>query len=391
MPQPTWLVHVGWAKEVTWGTAVAPPTTFFTTAAPAFNEKQDPIYDKGLRGIRSETQNFIFGAGHTEFDLPAMPFYPTDTGQLLMGILGFDAVSGSARTGTIATASVGAVSLTYTVVSGTAPLVGDYILIDSGTATGEIVIPTVVGGGGPYTLTVPATRYAHGAAAPATILFQHTMTVLNSGPPPSYTLARFDKLITGGVTSRQYSGCYLEEVNIKFANPGKLEVGAKGRGKLGANVAVGTPAYDAALFFAPWQGALTLGGVVNARLINADLLIKAPVPQIFGMANTQSPTAAVADQLTVTGKMTFVPDDYTEYNYYMNNTQPAASIVFTNNFAQATFQMTKCAFMDPTVLNHSGNYTAIDTTFEAISNSTDAGTGNAPLKAILGNTKATVF
>src|SRR2546421_7341276 len=103
--------------------------------APAFNEIQDPIFDRGLRGIRSETQAMTFGAGHTEFDIPDMPWYGDDSGHLLMALLGTDTIAGTARTGTIGAVSAGATSVTYTPGTGGASVTGDIFKIDAGLAT----------------------------------------------------------------------------------------------------------------------------------------------------------------------------------------------------------------------------------------------------------------
>lgn len=383
------MVHIGLAKESVWGTPINPATTFLSSANPSFNEMQDPIFDKGLRGIRAETQALVFGAGHTEFDIPDMPWYGDDSGHLLMAMLGTDTIAGTARSGTIGAVSAGATSVTYTPGTGGASVTGDIFKIDAGLATQEIVIPTSIAAN---VWTVPATgtgsfRFAHSASAPATTLFQHTLTMLNTSQPPSYTLAKFDKVIA---TSRQIAGCYFEEVTIKFTNPGRLTVSGKGRGKLGTNAAASTAVYSVEPFNVPWQAVFTIGGVANARIVDWEMTIKAPNDQIFGMNGTQSPTAAVSDQLGVTGKFIAVPDDYTEYNYFLNNTQPAVSILLDNNATLTTLQMTKVG-ITAAPLAHGGNYTLLNGTYEAISNSTDAGTGNSPLKAVLRNSKAVAY
>lgn len=391
MPQPNWLVTIGLAKESVWGTPVTPATTFLSSPTPVFTEKQSSVFDKGLRGIRSETQGMVFSDAHTEFDIPGMPWYGDDSGHLLMALLGADAVVVSTtKTGTIASSAVGATTLTYTVVGGAAPVTGDVFKIDSGTGTAETVAP-VVTGAGPYTFTYPAgqsARYAHGAAAPVAGLDIHTMSVLNTASPPSYTLQKYDALVA---TARTISGCYFEDVTLKFTSPGLLTVDAKGRGKLGTNVAKPTAAYSAENFNVPWQANVIIAGAANLRVVDLTLSLKAPADLIYGMAGIQSPTAAVSDQLTVTGTITFVPDDYTEYNYYLNNTQPAVVVVLDNGSTRVTFQMTKTAFIDPVQLAHSGNYSMLTAAFEAIANSTDAGTGNAPIKVFLANAKASVY
>jgi len=109
VPQPNWVVTVGLAKEPAWGTLTVPATSFLSCPTPSFDEKQDTIFDKGLRGIRSETQAMSFGAGHSEISLPDMPLYADDSGHLFMGMLGTDTLNTYvARTGTLATVAAGA-------------------------------------------------------------------------------------------------------------------------------------------------------------------------------------------------------------------------------------------------------------------------------------------
>src|SRR6266705_930849 len=98
--QANYIVTVGMGKESTWGTSVA-PTVFLSTSAPVFTEKQVSIFDKVLRGIRSETQAFSFGAGHSEVNIPGMPWYGDDSPNLVMDMLGTDTLTGTgAKAGT---------------------------------------------------------------------------------------------------------------------------------------------------------------------------------------------------------------------------------------------------------------------------------------------------
>jgi hypothetical protein len=73
--------------------------------------------------------------------------------------------------GTIGAAIKGATSLTYT-ASGfapRAPIANEAMVIDVG-ANREVLTPSGVSGSGPYTLTVPATGFAHAAGSVATTL-----------------------------------------------------------------------------------------------------------------------------------------------------------------------------------------------------------------------------
>lgn len=379
-------------KETTWGTPAVSPTVSWTTDKPSVTDKIDAIWDRSIRGIRAEAQAVSFGAGHSEIDLPDMPFYGDDSGHLLMAILGVDTMTPASgatqKTGTIASASAGATTLTYTTVAGSAPVTNDYFTLQDSTNGNEIVQATAVSGAGPYTLTVAATKYAHGAATPANQLFQHVLTLQNSSAPSSYTLWKQDALTA---QARQWAGIYWTELALKFANPGSLTADLKGTGKLGSMVSTITPTYSAVPFFVPWQTTFTLAGVSNARMVDWEFDLKGPSTQIFGMNNTQSPTAAVPGRVSLTGKFTIVPDDYTEFNYYLNNTQPACVATLDNGLTRSTFQMSKTAFVDPVTLDHSSDYTSIAASYEAVSNSSDAGTGNAPVKVTLLNQKGTSY
>jgi hypothetical protein len=99
----------------------------------------------------------------------------------------------------------------------------------------------------------------------------------------------------------------------------------------------------------------------------------------------------VSDQLILTGKRTLVPDDYTEFNYYVNNTQPAVSCLVNNGSTRTSIQRSKTAFINPVVLDHKGNYTMLDANFEGICNATDSPAGNAVLKAVLWTSRSTAY
>jgi len=314
MPTPTWLIHEGLVKEVTWGTPLA-ASTFYPVKNPKHIVKYETINDDGFRSNAAMTQGYFQGPGHTEITTGDMNFYPDDSGHLLMGLFGADAITGA----------------------------------------------------GPYT---------------------HALTLLNTALPPSYTFVKYDGNLA---TARSAAGCYIEELSMKFVNPGRLTLAAKAKGKIETNVTKPTNTYSTQAIYMPWQGALTLGGAGNTKLINLDMTIKRPVDLIFGMSNSQDATAANVGPMQITGKMTFAITDFTEINYYLNNTQPITSLVFTSGANTMTIVMSKTAFQDPTELDHGSNYAKVTASFEAIANSTDAGAGNSPAKITLVNTKAVAF
>lgn len=218
--------------------------------------------------------------------------------------------------------------------------------------------------------------------------YTHTITLLNTALPPSYTVAKYDAAVA---TARQAAGVNFEEVQLKFANPGIFNVAVKGRGKIPTNATKPTAAYSSAGIYLPWQAALTIAGGASTKLIDMELTLKRKIDQIWGIGGTQDVSGQNVDVLEVAGKLTFVPADYTEYNYYVNNTQPTVSIVFTSGTNTLTLQMSKVAFVAPTPLDSGSPYLKVPASFRAIANSTDAGVGNAPLKVIAVNSRSAAY
>src|SRR5215472_13204648 len=179
-PIPRWKQFVGVGKEGTWNNP-ATATVFYPITASDHTPQFEDILDDGYRGNAAQEQAYYQGVGWTEVNWPGMNFYPDTSAVLLMGMLGLDTVTGTARTGTLngATAA-GATSLSYNASTGGAPAVNDIFGIDAGLSTAEQVTVSAVSGTGPYTLTVGATRFAHANLAAMATLFQHAITLNNA-------------------------------------------------------------------------------------------------------------------------------------------------------------------------------------------------------------------
>lgn len=90
---PKELVWLGYAKEATFGTAVAPTYYVpFKDAKPV--DEIDYIKDQGTRGSMAATYNVIAGLQHSTMDLSGEVF-PDIFGLPLLAILGTDSVTGS--------------------------------------------------------------------------------------------------------------------------------------------------------------------------------------------------------------------------------------------------------------------------------------------------------
>ncbi len=393
MPQPTWLVQAGQAKEPSWGTATVPPTMSVSVDAPVFNEDQEEIKDTGVRGVRSMTQGIRFGSASTVVNWPSMPWYGDDSGHFAMAMMGADAVTGTARTGTLSAVSAGGTAATYTPGTGGSTVTGDIFVIDAGLPTQEIVVPTSIAAN---VWTVPATglnsfKFAHTGGAAVKTLFQHVISQFNTGAPPSYTCVKYDNLVA---TARQVTGVYYDQLDVDLASPGKFLHSVKGLGKFGSDITKPVfPAYSAEVFDTSWQASFVIAGVANARLTGFKASFKAKSNQIFGMNGTQSATAAISSQLTLTGSVIVVPDDYTEFRYYVNNTQPSVLLTADTGSTRTVLQMSQTAFLKPANFDHAPGpgFTTYKANWEAVTNATDGVVGNAVCKWILWNGRSTAY
>lgn len=231
---------------------------------------------------------------------------------------------------------------------------------------------------GHFLYAVLGTDVVSGTAAP----FTHTLTQ-RAGIPDSYTLTDFSGL---SAQARQYAGSYVEEATIKYTADGDLLIGAKGQGKPSTLVTKPSASYSTQSFLLGWQAVLTLSGQVNARIIGMTYSIKQKLEIIWGSNNQQGPTAINVAGIELTGQVDVEPNDETEFLYMLNNTQPAASLNFTSGSNQLTLQTTKMAFTKGPI-ERSGDFVKLPLTFEAVYNTTDAGT----FKAIVVNPRSTNY
>lgn len=211
----------------------------------------------------------------------------------------------------------------------------------------------------------------------------HAITLLD-GLPPSYTITDYN-----GIDSRQYAGLYFSEVTLKWLTPGRFTASAKAAGMFATTTSKPAfPAYDSASVYIPWEMASTVSAA-NTHIINMELDLKRKVDPIWGMNNSQQPNLASVGPLEVTGKIDYAVADNTELNYYLQNTQPQATFLFTGASTVNTMKLhfQTLAFETPTVTDRSKDYLVVTSTFRGIYNSTDAG----PLKITLTNSRTASY
>lgn len=225
------------------------------------------------------------------------------------------------------------------------------------------------------------------AASPNT----HTFSVLNSGTgqPPSFQITDFYSAAT-----RQYGGVQFSDLNIKGSGEGLLTYDCKATAYASGTVATPTASFGTIRATPGYAGVTTLNGTVIDKLVSVDLSIKRSVDIVSNIDGGPDPFKVWDGVVSVGGKATYVVDDDTFLNYYLNNTQPPLSIAWNIGTGASqvglTVTMTKAAHKTAK-LNRGKSYVAVDADIAAIANTTDAGAsaGYSPVKVVLRNAKAT--
>lgn len=203
-----------------------------------------------------------------------------------------------------------------------------------------------------------------GSASPYT----HTFTLNNTAQPPTYTISDYD-----GIDLRQFAGCVLEELQLKYAPDGALTYTAKWAGHASVTGTVGTPTFGTVNPLLGFNCSAKLGGSADANLLGWDITMKRKLDQIFAANSSKDPAATFLGALEVTGKATFLMTDTTELDEYLNDSQPVFDITLSQSASESLeILMSQCAFNKATV-NRSKEYVELDTDFRAIYNATDGG------------------
>ncbi|MDE2100382.1 MAG: hypothetical protein KGL39_24230 [Patescibacteria group bacterium] len=223
------------AKEAVFGTAVT-PTTFEPFEACTLEAEPGTFSPKVMFGQRDEQAYMMQGESKYTGNVEG-PLFPVNGIPLLVAAIGYDGGSatmpggaavtqgngvtgtnGNTKNGTIGVIAAGVTSVTYTAVTGGAPVVGDIFQFDvnlASTTTAEVRKVTAVSGIGPYTLTLDvATNFAHAAAAPAkNVVAPFTHTIFQSNLLPSLTIEKN----LANKQSQQFYGCRVSKFNLKMA------------------------------------------------------------------------------------------------------------------------------------------------------------------------------
>lgn len=271
------------------------------------------------------------------------PLFPVNMAPLFVGGVGTDngqtgsTPGGTPKVGTVASAVAGATTLTYTVVSGSAPVANDYFQIGSATlgsgagliAGSQVVKVTSVSGGGPYTLTVPALSYkvdttgnggaglnAGNVQAP----FFHNVVEANS--LPSFTIEKN----LGSYQSEQYAGCRMNKIDLKL--PATNNEATMTADVIGQSVAIlDSPTavvVDQAPPFVFAEGSISLFGQSLITVTSAELSLENTVKDTYTVQNQHTAQYVTPTSRKVTGKLTLVFTSLDDSTYgYFNKSMPS--------------------------------------------------------------------
>lgn len=212
--------------------------------------------------------------------------------------------------------------------------------------------------------------------------YTHTFK-LSANQPPSYTLFDYD-----GINERVYAGAMVQELGLKFTSEGDLSKSVKYMCKASAvGGSVHTPTFTTVSPFIGYQAAINIAGSANTRVIGGDINFKRALKFTYGANNSVNPTKLNAGTVEITGKFDFEVDDYTELNYYLNNTQPIVSVSFTSGTNVLTITMSKCDLEKIQGLDRSQDVVRVSANVRGLYNTTDGGPGAVTLV----NTQSTAY
>jgi hypothetical protein len=183
---------------------------------------------------------------------------------------------------------------------------------------------------------------------------------------------------------RRWHGAQMERMELKFdAGSGAMTMktvyrsfaASTGITETSASYTTDTPKRG-------WEGALTLGGSTNNRLIGFNITFAREVNLVFSASNSQNPISREVGPLEVTGTCSFYGGTSsggstdTEYSMYRNNTSTSLSLMLAEPGASSfnSFQITMSNMnFYPVTVDRGGSFVRYDAPFRAFHNATDSG------------------
>lgn len=385
MTQLSRLVKLGWAKETTAGTYVAPAVYL-----PFMKADHEDVYaelkDESYRNNDSVLQGMYQGPVQATWDIDILA-YPDLMGHFLRSIIGPDTVTAATATTTSASSSIGATTLS-TVASISS---GNYIQIDTG-ANLEYAKVSNVTGTGPYTLTVVGAGttggllFAHNSATAVTTTTTHTFKQSPTSAKATYSLTVDDT--AGNVLG--YTSATASDLQIKIDPKAIVSVNLKMTSNPGVSQSSITPTYTTVAPNLGWEWSMTNAGGSSDRGLTFDVTVKRAVDAIHASNGVQSPREIFQGALEADGtyKALFVNNN--DLNLYLQYTQSPTTATVTQPVAQGgmslALTMSKSGWFKGK-RDYAGSYVQADFSLSGIWNSTDTGS----VSAVLNNYQTTAY
>ena len=408
----SYLSWLGLQREAVPGTAVAPVITLPADAS-TYAPVDQPVWldDTALRGSNAYLYNVIQGVELASWEVGG-PFYFDVHGYFLDNMFGDRTDSAATTTSaTTLTAPLAAGATSATLTSAGTFVTGGYMQVGAATitTTPQIVGPITVAGTS-VTWTNP-TRFAIATATPAaafiaagsigTNLVTHTFSSFNAGTgqPPTTSLTDYTG-ITSTHGARVYAGTCVAKFDLTVSAEGIVSV------KLSASSVASTPSATAvvntptAVIPIPsWVGTVQLntGSGYSAITDFAEVTysFSRKLKAYYTEDGSQTPLVIARGPLMTSGGVNYDPAvDETGLTNMLTNLQPGMQLTLNNattvpspaNASNIVIQTSKTAFKTSKI-QRKDILIGYDTTFDAVSNVTDAGAtgGFSPAKVTLAN------
>ena len=391
---PTSRSFIGIAKETTKGTPVA-ATGFIPVRSITPHDNIAMLEDHGLRNSMADQFGAQQGVKYSEFEVMG-DLFPDTSMWWLAGVFGDYAVSGAAAPyyHTAATKNSGDGQATaYTIT--------DYNAFNARQYAGSQLesVDLKFNPDGLLEYTAKCKGYASATASTPTPSFSTVP------PTPSWSGAGS----VGGVLVTN-KALTTNVVTLTTATAHGLTTGAK-------VVVVGVdPVLDGVWTLTAGSGTTMSWALTNANITSAavtpngyvgaasvglgegNLTFKrASVDPVFTVQATQNPYQIFQGAMQVSGSLTFMYEDDTFLNYYLNNTQPRLGINWQTGATVATtaglgIQISQLEVSDAKI-DRGKSYVTLSLTVEGLANTVDVGAsaGYGPAKVQMRNTVATAI
>jgi hypothetical protein len=343
MPYPTIIERpgsesaAGLAKEVTFGTPVA-PTTFLPMSDLTMEEDPGWFSPTLMQGVRDKQIYNLQGEAKYAGALSG-PIFPSNAMALLVASIGADNVAGAGITGTTGTGSTTLAALitagtnTFTLTSATGFSVGQVIQVDVNgtgpTTTAECrKIATLVGVNG----TVDSNwTYGHAnAAAVKGVVAPYTHTIQQANSLPSLTV---EKNI-GGYQSLQFAGTRVNKFDLK-APTGNTAVEMSADLMAQSVAVLDTPSVVAVTNELPFvfsEASLNFFGGARADVSNVGITLENGIKETYTYSGAHGPSFLTPVTFKVSGAVDMVwssLDDATYGDFTRAHNQTLGALTFT--------------------------------------------------------------